>query len=73
MTDTTYSLSPLWAEIRAELRAHRAARAVGKALKRDLASDISTDHVNEWNAILGRYGEEETAEIRRILADRHAA
>jgi hypothetical protein len=73
MTDTSYSLGPLWAEIRAELRDYRESRATIKALRRDLASDISTDHLNEWNAILGRYGEEETAAIRRILIDRHSA
>jgi hypothetical protein len=36
--DTTYSLTPLWAEIRAELRETWAARAALRELRRELAS-----------------------------------
>jgi hypothetical protein len=38
MKHTTYSLSPLWAEIRAELRALRAGRAARRAFRRQLAA-----------------------------------
>jgi hypothetical protein len=38
MTDTTYSLAPLWAEIRAELRHGRAARAARRHFRRQLAA-----------------------------------
>jgi hypothetical protein len=37
MPDTTYSLAPLWAEIRAELRARRAGRAARREFRRQLA------------------------------------
>ena len=37
MHDTTYSLTPLWAEIRAELRARRAGRAARREFRRQLA------------------------------------
>ncbi|HEX5293624.1 MAG TPA: hypothetical protein VFX25_32530 [Streptosporangiaceae bacterium] len=37
MKHTTYSLAPLWAEIRAELRARRAGRAARREFRRQLA------------------------------------
>jgi hypothetical protein len=37
MQDTTYSLAPLWAEIRAELGARRAARSARREFRRQLA------------------------------------
>jgi hypothetical protein len=37
MKHTTYSLAPLWAEIRAELRAIRAGRAACREFRRQLA------------------------------------
>ena len=37
MKHTTYSLAPLWAEIRAELREIRAARATRREFRRQLA------------------------------------
>ncbi|HMH90391.1 MAG TPA: hypothetical protein VK586_04825 [Streptosporangiaceae bacterium] len=37
MQHTTYSLTPLWAEIRAELRARRAGRAARREFRRQLA------------------------------------
>jgi hypothetical protein len=36
MPDTTYSLGPLWAEIRAELREIRIARAARREFRRQL-------------------------------------
>jgi hypothetical protein len=38
MQDTTYSLGPLWAEIRAELRERRADRAARREFRRQLAA-----------------------------------
>jgi hypothetical protein len=38
MPDTTYSLAPLWAEIRADLRARRAAQAARREFRRQLAA-----------------------------------
>ena len=88
MENTTYELGPLLAEIRdgfrgmrairACLRAtrredRRAARGARNSLERDLASYTSPGDLNDLDAILDRYSEEETADIRRILAARRAA
>ena len=58
---------------REEARAARAARAARTALERDLAAYTSPRDLDDLDAILGRYSEEETADIRRILAARRAA
>jgi putative NADH-flavin reductase len=84
MQDTTDKLGPLLAEIRDGYRGIRAtagarkatrlaARATRHALERDLASYTSPSDLNDLDAILDRYSEEETADIRRILAPRRAA
>ena len=88
MQNTTYELGPLLAEIRdgfrgmrairASLRAarredRRAARAARNCLERDLASYTSPSDLNDLDAILDRYSDKETADIRRILAARRAA
>jgi hypothetical protein len=88
MQNTTYELGPLLAEIRdgfrgtrairASLRAakredRRAARAARTSLERDLASYTSPGDLNDLDAILDRYSDEDTADIRRILAARRAA
>jgi hypothetical protein len=67
--DTRYSLGPLWAEIRAELRDMRAARAARKALRRDLAYAAPRDFV-ELEAILERYPESQTADVRGVINER---
>jgi hypothetical protein len=73
MPDTTYSLGPLWSEIRAELRTSREARAARKALRRELESYTSPSDLNDLDAMLTRYTEDQTAEIRSILSERRAA
>jgi hypothetical protein len=73
MQDTTYSLGPLLAEIRAELRGMRAARAARKTLRRELAGAITPGDFLELDAILERYDEEQTADIRSILNERRPA
>lgn len=70
MESTTYSLAPLWAAIREEHRRVRAARAARKALERELADYTSAADLDDLHAILGRYSEEETADIRHVLAGR---
>ena len=69
MQDTRYSLGPLWAEIRTELRSIRAARAARKALRRDLAYAAPRDFV-ELEAILERYPESQTADVRGVINER---
>ncbi len=88
MENTTYELGPLLAQIRGRFRGMRAARAsltaskrehrrpartARKSLERDLAVYTSPADLNELEAILERYSDEETADIRRILAARRAA
>jgi hypothetical protein len=63
-------VSPRLAAIRGELREAREARAARKALERDLASYTTQADLNDLDAILERHSDEETADIRRILAGR---
>ena len=88
MDKTTYELGPLLAEIRDGFRgmrairvslsaskreSRRAARGARKSLERDLASYTSARDLNDLEAILDRYSDEETADIRRILVRQRAA
>ncbi len=66
-------ISPRLAAIRDELREAREARAARKALERDLASYTTQADLNDLGAILDRHSDEETADIRRILAGRRSA
>ena len=70
---TTYSLRPLWTEIRAEWRANREARAQHKALQAELASYTSASDLNDMDAILDRYDDAETHDMRSILATQRSA
>ena len=85
--NTTDALGPLLAEIRdgfrgmrairASLRSseredRRAARSARKSLERELSSYTSPGDLNDLDAILARHSDEETADIRRILAGRRA-
>jgi hypothetical protein len=78
MNKPTYALGPLLAEvrdgyrgmraIRASQRAsRRAARAEHKSLERELAGYASPSDLADLEAILARYSDEETDEIRRLL------
>jgi hypothetical protein len=88
MDNTPYELGPLLADIRdgsrgmrairvsrkaARREDRRAARAARKPLERDLASYTLPGDLNDLDAILARYSDQETADIRRILAARRAA
>lgn len=54
--------------IRTRLRDTRDARIAWAALERELASYTSPADLNDLHAILDRYSDRETADIRRILA-----
>jgi hypothetical protein len=73
MDSNTSPVTQLWGNVRDELRDARAARAARKALVRDLATYTSQADLNDLGAILDRHSEEETADIRRILAARLSA
>jgi hypothetical protein len=70
MKNTSYSLGPLWTAIKEEHRRVRAARAARRSLEGELASYTSPTDLADMNAILDRYSEEQTADIRDILATR---
>ena len=85
MKTETYALRPLMADVRDGYRGMRAirtsltsskrevmrvARAERKALKHDLASYTSPRDLDDLEAILARYSEHETADIRRLIAGR---
>ena len=53
--------------------ARRPRAAARRSLAGDLASYTSASDLNDLDAILDRYSEEETADIRRILASRRVA
>ncbi len=71
MERTRYSPGPLWTSIRDELRRARVSRAARLSLEHELASYTSPSDLNDLEAILARHTEDETADIRRILAGRH--
>jgi hypothetical protein len=73
MQDTTYSPGPLLKQVWAELRGMRATRAARKILRRELAGVRTATDFIELDAILERYDEDETADIRYVLNERRAA
>ena len=71
MQTATRPLAFLWTSVRTRLReSHdaRAARAARAALERELASYNHQSDLDDLHAILDRYSDHETAQIRRILA-----
>jgi hypothetical protein len=73
MQHTSHSLGPLFAEIRDELRGMRAARAARKELRRELAVATSPNDLLELDAIIARYDDDETADLRSVLNERRLA
>jgi hypothetical protein len=65
--------APLLTTIRARTRAARGARAAHKTLERELANYTTEQDLNDLHAILDNYSDQETADIRRILAARPCA
>lgn len=73
MQGTTYSPSLLLKQIWAELRGMRDTRSARKILRRELAGVRTATDFIELDAILERYDEDETADIRYVLNERRAA
>ncbi len=73
MENATRTLGRRWTVLRDELRDSREARAAHRSLAGDLATYTSPSDLNDLDAILDRYSDEETADIRRILASRRVA
>ncbi len=69
---STSSRTRLWTALRGQLRATRDALAARQSLERDLASYNSQSDLDDLHAMLDRYSDRDTVQIRRILAARHA-
>ncbi len=67
MQTATRPLTSLWTTVRTQLRDSRDAHAARAALQRELSSYNSDADLNDLHAILERYSDQETADIRRIL------
>jgi hypothetical protein len=63
-------LSPPWIAIRSQLRELFADRAADRALERDLADYTSEKDLTDLGALLDRYSDAETGDIRRVLGAR---
>jgi hypothetical protein len=59
--------------VREQIRESREERAARAALARELASYSSASDLNDLHAILDRYSDQETAQIRRILASQRGS
>ena len=73
MESSTRTLGRRLMAIRDDIRDSRDARAARKSLADDLATYRSQSDLNDLDAILDRYSDEETADIRRLLATRRVA
>ena len=62
---------PTITAIRSRIRESRDARAARAALEREISSYSSPSDLDDLHAILDRYSDQETVQIRRILAARH--
>ena len=71
MQTATHPLASLWTSVRGQIRDSRHAHASRAALERELASYHSQSDLNDLHAILDRYNDRDTAQIRRILAAQH--
>jgi hypothetical protein len=64
---------PMWQAIRGGYQRARSARRTRSTLQRELGTYTSASDLNDLHAILERYPDHHTAEIRRILASRPVA
>lgn len=67
-----HRLASLWTTVRTRLRDSREAYVARAALERELAGYNTPEDLKDLYAILDRYSERETADIRRILAARQS-
>ncbi len=70
---TLTSPTTRWAHVRDHVQQVRRARASHVALQRQLADYTTDADLLEWDAILARYEDAETSEIRDILNSHRAA
>jgi hypothetical protein len=72
MSTIAHLRTPVWTALRGQVQHTRDAHAARKSLERELATYTSQSDLNDLHAILDRYTDQETADIRRILARRAA-
>jgi hypothetical protein len=65
-------VASLLSTVREQLRESRVEHARRVSLERELASYHSTGDLNDLHAILDRYSDHETKQIRRILAHQNS-
>ena len=65
-------VASLLSTVREQIRESRDDRAARASLERELSSYHSTADLNDLHAILDRYSDHETAQIRRILASQNS-
>ena len=65
-------VASLLSTVREQIRESRHERAARAALQRELSSYHSTADLNDLHAILDRYSDRETVQIRRILASQNS-
>ena len=68
MQTATRPITSLWTTVRTQLRESRDAHAARASLQRELATYNSQADLDDLHAILDRYTDQETKDIRRILA-----
>ena len=68
MQTATRPLASLWTSVRTQLRESHDAHIARAVLERELASYSSQSDLDDLHAVLDRYNDRETAQIRRILA-----
>ena len=68
MQTATRPLTSLWTTVRTQLRDSRDAHAARTALAHELAGYSSQADLADLDAILDRHSDQETRDIRRILA-----
>jgi hypothetical protein len=62
------ALASVWTTVRTQLRDSHHTHTARTSLKRELASYNNPADLDDLHAILDRYSDQETREIRRILA-----
>ena len=72
MPPITRPRTSLWTALVGQFEHSREARATHRVLARELASYTSQSDLDDLHAILDRHSDEETRDIRRILARRAA-
>ena len=68
MQTATRPITSLWTTVRTQLRDSRDAHAARATLRASWPATTARPDLDDLHAILDRYSDQETADIRRILA-----